>query len=83
VLAKLYLQSGQYPEAAAQCRKALEIDPNDQSALYHLIQALRKTEKKDQIPELLKRLALLRQQATKDEREQYRYKLVEGDTQPQ
>jgi tetratricopeptide (TPR) repeat protein len=83
VLAKLYLQSGQYPEAAAQCRKALEIDPNDQSALYHLIQALRKTEKKDQIPELLKRLALLRQQATKEEREQYRYKLVGGDTQPQ
>ena len=82
VLAKLYLQSGQYPEAAAQCRKALEIDPKDQSALYHLIQALRKTEKKDQIPELLKRLALLRQQATKDEREQYRYKLVEGDPQP-
>ena len=81
VLAKLYLQSGQYPEAAAQCRKALDIDPKDQSALYHLIQALRKTDKKDQIPELLKRLALLRQQATKDEREQYRYKLVEGDTQ--
>ena len=81
VLAKLYLQSGRYPEAAAQCRKALEIDPKDQTALYHLIQALRKTEKKNQIPELLKRLALLRQQATKDEREQYRYKLVEGDTQ--
>jgi tetratricopeptide (TPR) repeat protein len=82
VLAKLYLQSGLYPEAAAQCRKALEIDPKDQTALYHLIQALRKTEKKDQIPELLKRLALLRQQATKDEREQYRYKLVEGDELP-
>ena len=67
--------------SAGQCRKALEIDPKNQSALYHLIQALRKTDKKDQIPELLKRLALLRQQATKDEREQYRYKLVEGDTQ--
>lgn len=82
VLAKLYLQSGQYPEAAAQCRKALEIDPKDQTALYHLIQALRKTDKKDEIPELLKRLALLRQQATNEEREQYRYKLVEGDAQP-
>ena len=82
VLAKLYLQSGQYPEAAAQCRKALEIDPKDQSALYHLIQALRKTDKKGEIPELLKRLALLRQQATNEEREQYRYKLVEGDAQP-
>lgn len=79
VLAKLYLQAGKYSEAAVQCRKALEIDPKDQTALYHLIQALRKTDKKAEIPELLKRLALLRQQATNDEREQYRYKLVEGD----
>ena len=81
VLAKLYLQDGQYADAAIQCRKALEINPKDQAALYHLIQALRKTEKNGEIPELLKRLAQLRQEATKDEREQYRYKLVEGDTQ--
>ena len=82
VLAKLYLQAGQYPEAAAQSRKALELDPKDQAALYHLIQALRKTEKKGDIPELLKRLAQLRQEATNEEREQYRYKLVEGDAAP-
>lgn len=79
VLAKLYLQSGQYADAAMQCRKALEIDPKDQTALYHLIQALRRTDKKSEIPELLKQLARLRQDATKDEREQYRYKLVEGE----
>ena len=79
VLAKLYLQNGQYAEAASQCRKALEIDPKDQSAVYHLIQAVRKTDKKSEIPDLLKRLASLRQQATNEEREQYRYKLVEGD----
>jgi tetratricopeptide (TPR) repeat protein len=79
VLAKLYLQAGQYSEATAQCRKALEIDPKDQTALYHLIQALRKTDKKTEIPELLKRLAILRQEATNEEREQYRYKLVEAE----
>jgi tetratricopeptide (TPR) repeat protein len=79
VLAKLYLQNGQYPEAAEQCRKALEIDPKDQTALYHLIQALRKTDRSGEIPKLLKQLASLRQQATHDEREQYRYKLVEDD----
>jgi tetratricopeptide (TPR) repeat protein len=79
VLAKLYLQSGKYQEAAIECRKALEIDPNDQTAVYHLIQALRKTESKTEIPALLKRLALLRQEAAKEEREQYRYKLVEGE----
>lgn len=82
VLAKLYLQSGKYADAATQCRKALEIDPKDQTSLYHLIQALRKSGKTGEIPELLKRLALLRQDATKEEREQYRYKLVEGDPQP-
>jgi tetratricopeptide (TPR) repeat protein len=79
VLAKLYLKAGLNAEAAVQCRKTLEIDPNDQAAVYHLIQALRKSNKQDQIPPLLKQLAVLRQQATKDEREQYRYKLVEGE----
>ena len=83
VLAKLYLQSGRYSEAAAQCRKALERDPKDQATLYHLIQALRKGGKNSEIPDLLKQLALLRQQATKEEREQYRYKLVEADAQPE
>ena len=80
VLAKLYLENGQYAEAAEQCRKAIEIDPKDQTALYHLIQALRRTDSQKEIPDLLKRLATLRQQATNEEREQYRYKLVEGDT---
>ncbi len=79
VLAKLYLQSGQYAEAAVQCKKALEINPKDQTALYHLIQAERKGDKRSELPVLLKRLAVLRQDATKEEREQYRYKLVEND----
>ncbi len=79
VLAKLYLKSGQYLEATIQCRKAMELDPKDQSAVYHLIQALRRTDEKTEVPGLLKRLALLRQQATNEEHEQYRYKLVEDD----
>jgi tetratricopeptide (TPR) repeat protein len=81
VLAKLLLQAGQYSVAAVQCRKALAIDPKDQAALYHLIQALRKSGQNGEIPPLLKQLALLRQDAAKEERERYRYKLVEGDTQ--
>lgn len=81
VLAKLYLEAGQYANAAVQCRRALEIDPNDQSAVYHLIQALRKSDQKAEIPKLLKQLAQLRQQAASEEREQYRFKLVEGEAQ--
>ncbi|HEX2662282.1 MAG TPA: tetratricopeptide repeat protein, partial [Candidatus Acidoferrum sp.] len=79
--AKLYMDAGQYQLAADQCRKALEIDPKDQTALYRLIQALRKTGNRAEIPDLLKRLALLREQETKEERERYRYKLVEEGSQ--
>jgi tetratricopeptide (TPR) repeat protein len=79
VLAKLHLQAGQYSEAIDQCRKALVSDPQDQTTLYRLIQALRKTGNKAEIPELLKRLATLREQATREERERYRYKLVVGE----
>jgi tetratricopeptide (TPR) repeat protein len=79
-LAKLYMQTEQYAEAAEQCRKALASDPNDQTALYRLVQAQRKLGQQKEIPELLKRLAAMREQATKEERERYRYKLIEeGD----
>lgn len=82
VLAKLYLQSGNNHGAVEQSRKALEIDPKDQTSLYRLIQALRKTGQTDQVPELLKRLSLLRQDSEKEQRQHSRYKLVEGDVQP-
>ena len=77
LLAKLYLQSGQNQAAIGQSRKALDIDPKDQTALYHLIQALRKNGEEAQVPDLLKRLAALRMEGTKEENEHNRYKLVE------
>ena len=82
VLAKLYLQAGQTHAAIDQCREALKADPKDQTALYHLIQALRKTDNPKEIPDLLKRLAELRAESTKDEREHNRYKLVEAGAPP-
>jgi len=82
VLAKLYMQSGKYQDAAAECRKALEINPKDQTAVYRLIQALRKTGNQKELPDLLKRLAQLRKQAAKEEGERNRYRLVEGNSQP-
>jgi tetratricopeptide (TPR) repeat protein len=78
VLAKLYLQAGQTQAAIEQCREALKYDPKDQTALYHLIQALRKTGNKEELPDLLKRLAELRAESTKEEMEHNRYKLVEA-----
>ncbi len=82
MLAKLYLQAGQYPEAVSECKKALSLNPKDQASVYHLIQALRKTGNTSEIPELLKRLALLRERSTQEERERYRYKLAEEDPSP-
>jgi tetratricopeptide (TPR) repeat protein len=76
VLAKLYLQAGQTGPAIKECRLALLANPKDQTALYHLIMALRRTDDKAEIPDLLKRLATARQDATKEEAEHNRYKLV-------
>jgi two-component SAPR family response regulator len=75
----MYMQTGEFQEAIDQCRKGLISDPKDQTAVYRLIQALRKTGQKKEIPELLQRLAQLREQATQEERERYRYKLFEED----
>jgi tetratricopeptide (TPR) repeat protein len=82
VLAKLYMQSGQNEQAIVQCRRAMQIDPKDQTSLYRLIQLLRKNGKNAELPELLKRLAELRQGTAKAQRQRYGYKLVEGDSQP-
>ena len=82
VLAKLYLDEGKDQQAAEQCRKALQIDSKDQTSLYLMIQALRKSGQTAELPGLLKRLAELRKQATQEERQRNRYKLVEGDAQP-
>jgi len=80
VLAKLYMQTGQYQQAIEQCRKVLITNPNDETAVYRLIQALRKTGQTQEIPELLQRLAKLREQATQDQRERSRYHLTEDDS---
>jgi len=60
-------------------RKALETDQKDQTAVYHLIQGLRKTETKSEIPGLLERLAELRAESSRQEIERNRYKLVQDN----
>jgi tetratricopeptide (TPR) repeat protein len=75
LLATLYLRDGHTQAAIEQCRTALATDPKDQQALYHLILALRKTDQKDQVPELLKQLMQLRTAAQQQAAQQKRYKL--------
>jgi tetratricopeptide (TPR) repeat protein len=76
VLAKYYLDSGQNALAAKECRLVLQQIPSDQGALYHLVIALRKMGSTAEIPDLLKRLAKARQDATKEEGQRNRYKLI-------
>jgi tetratricopeptide (TPR) repeat protein len=82
VLAKYYLAAGQNELAVKECRIVLEESPSDQSALYHLVMALRKTDKQAEIPDLLRRLAEARQEATRLEGERNRYKLVVSSSEP-
>jgi tetratricopeptide (TPR) repeat protein len=77
LLAKLDLQAGNNERAVDESREALRRNPDDQSAIYHLIVGLRRIGHKEELPALLQRLAELRQKATRDEGEHNRYKLIE------
>jgi tetratricopeptide (TPR) repeat protein len=80
LLGNLYLKSGEIDKSIAQSRRALGQNPSDQEALYHLIQALRQSGKdsKGELPTLVKRLAILRQQARQAEASGNRYRLYES-----
>lgn len=83
LLGNLYLKSGQMERSMEQSRLALNENPSDQEALYHLIQALREShqDKKGELPALVKRLAELRQEARNSEAASNRYKLYEPSAQ--
>ncbi|MGH9514286.1 MAG: tetratricopeptide repeat protein [Terriglobales bacterium] len=85
LLGNLYLKSGEIDKSIVQSRRALAQNASDQEALYHLIQALRQGGKdKEELPTLVKRLAILRQQARQAEASGNRYRLYESSqpTQP-
>ena len=77
LLGSIYLREGDSALAIEQFDAALKTDPTNQEALYHLILAVRKTERKNEIPALTKRLADLRAAANEREAHTARYKLVE------
>jgi tetratricopeptide (TPR) repeat protein len=79
-LAGLYLKANQIQLSIHHAREALRLLPSDQIALYHLIQALRKSGRQQELPQLVKRLSELRQETRDNEALQNRYKIFE--TQP-
>ncbi len=70
ILGTLYLSAGRFQAAAEQARLVLKADPDNESAIYHLILALRREDESPELPGLLQRLAKLRQKANKDIRRQ-------------
>jgi tetratricopeptide (TPR) repeat protein len=79
VLSNLYLKSGQLSLAIVQCQLALQGNPSDQEALYHLIQAQRQSGKgsKAELAGLIKRLEDLRRESREQEGSANKYKLYE------
>jgi len=79
LLADIYIRSGQYNLAIEQSRVSLRDSPSDQSAMYHLIIALRHSgpEGQREVQQWVKQLTDLKQTSRQKETEQKHFKLVE------
>jgi len=77
LLGRLYLSEGKLNQAIIQSQLAYSQDPDDQTALYHLIVALRKGHRDSEIPALSKKLTQLREHLRAKEAAQRKYTLVE------
>lgn len=79
LLARIDLNSGDFSAAARQSRRALQQDPNDRPAVYHLILALRHSKRPQDRKELkimLKRLAKMESASTQNARHKKQFRLV-------
>jgi tetratricopeptide (TPR) repeat protein len=80
LLAIMYTDNNQFGLAMEQCRLALKSDPDDQTAIYHLILALRHSQKPEDRAEattLVKHLSELQKVGRQKETNRKRFKLVE------
>jgi tetratricopeptide (TPR) repeat protein len=85
LLAIMYTDNNQFGLAMEQCRLALKSDPDDQTAIYHLILALRHSQKPEDRAEattLVKRLSDLQKVGRQKETNRKRFKLVEQEPAP-
>jgi tetratricopeptide (TPR) repeat protein len=73
LLGSLYLQNEQIDRAIKASQTALKIAPKDQQALYTLILALRKTNSKDELKNLVQKLTDLRKSEAIESNQKARY----------
>lgn len=79
VVSVLYLRAGQTSQAADATRLALKADPEDSTAVYHLIVYLRKEDDNKELPQLVKKLAEMSTAARERTAAVNRYKLAEKE----
>ena len=80
LLASMYMSLKQYDRAIKECHLALQYDPSDESAMYHLVISLRHSgHNNDELQPLVKRLSEMHQESMHRETERKRYRLVEEE----
>ncbi len=77
LLGALYLEEGKTDEAIEQSRVVYRANPADETALYHLILALRKSNQTHEIPELVNELAQLKKRSRAEESLERKYAVVD------
>jgi tetratricopeptide (TPR) repeat protein len=80
LLGSIYARTSQYYKAIEECRLVLRLAPSDQSAMYHLLMALRhekSAEHTEEINSLATQLAEIHRSGLKEEADRKRFKLVE------
>jgi tetratricopeptide (TPR) repeat protein len=84
LLADMYIRAGQYNLAIEQSRASLQYSPSDQSAMYHLIIALRHSgpEGQREVQQWVKKLSDLKQASRQQETERKHFTLVEAEQPP-
>ncbi|HEV2416701.1 MAG TPA: tetratricopeptide repeat protein [Terriglobia bacterium] len=76
-LAQLELNAGRIKPAIEQSQQALKADPTDQTAVYHLVVAYRRSGQTQEAVALTKKLAQMAVQNEREQQTESRYRLVE------
>jgi tetratricopeptide (TPR) repeat protein len=79
LLGVLYLKNQRVELARQAFQEVVKRDPTNQSALYHLITLAQKSGEHSAVPDLLKRLAVAKQEAQKEDVRTSQYRILESE----
>lgn len=82
LLASIYMHAGKYSKAIDECHNALQLDPTDEAATYHLLISLKHTGQTSELASLSKQIAVLHRESLQRENERKSFRLVEAGATP-